>query len=255
MMLPNFSRVGVSSDRALLRELSHRINSELDSAIDLVSADAVLAATPEVKTALTNVVELLHRYADVHRALMMPVGNVTVDAAEYLFRLGRAMSRSSLERQNIRLVVAADTLRLKADRCWRLGLAVHELVANSARHASTEIHDRQIRIELKRSGALVKCAVFDQASGLADVQPVHGLPIVNDLSKSLGGHIGSNAESRSFILVFPLTDRERRADATALLRERRAARRRKSARPSAQRPAAVQQRRAPESATSQLHQN
>jgi two-component sensor histidine kinase len=256
MTVFNFSRLPVSDDRALLRELNHRINNELSSVIDLVSVSAVLADNPEVKTALSNVIELLHGYADVHRALMMPVCNVLVDAAEYLRRLGRAMNRSSLDHQNIRLAFAADTLPLEADRCWRLGLVVHELAAKLARQASIDSQRREIRIELKRSGPLVNCVVSDHESGSADGQPVHSLGIVNDLGKSLGGQIeqGSDAECTSFVLVFPLTEREQRANATLAWRVRRAARRRKSARPSAQRSVAVRLRAATESGPSQLHQ-
>jgi hypothetical protein len=57
----------------LLRELNHRINNEFTSAINLVAAGAVVAENPEVKATLSNVIELLHRHADVHRALAMPV--------------------------------------------------------------------------------------------------------------------------------------------------------------------------------------
>lgn len=254
MTVSNFRQL-ILDNRALIRELNHRINNEFSSAIDLISAGAVLADNPEVKTALSNVVELLHGYADVHRTLMMPVCNVLVDAAEYLRRLGRAMR--SLDRLNIHLVFAADTLPLGADRCWRLGLVVRELVENSSRHVSTDSQDREIRIELKRSGTLVNCAVSDHRSCLADVRPVRGLGIVYDLSKSLGGHLrkGSDGESPSFVMAFPLTEREQRANAIAIRRERSAARRRKSARPSAERPVAVRLRAATEGVSSQLHQH
>ena len=50
----------------LLRELNHRVNNELTSTICTISAKAV------VKAALFDVVDLLHGYADVHKALRMP---------------------------------------------------------------------------------------------------------------------------------------------------------------------------------------
>jgi two-component sensor histidine kinase len=45
------------------------------------------------------------------------------------------MSRCKLDRMNIRLVLAAETLPLESERCWRLALAIYELVTNAVRHA------------------------------------------------------------------------------------------------------------------------
>ena len=56
----------------LLRELNHRIKNELTSTIYAVSAKAVHSDSVAVKTALLDVVDLLHQCADVHRALRMP---------------------------------------------------------------------------------------------------------------------------------------------------------------------------------------
>jgi hypothetical protein len=58
-----------SPDESLLfRELNHRSNKELDSAIYAVSAKAVESDSVAVKAALLDVVDLLHQCADVHRA-------------------------------------------------------------------------------------------------------------------------------------------------------------------------------------------
>jgi two-component sensor histidine kinase len=233
------------NERTLLRELNHRINNEFASAINLVSAGAVLAENPEVKVALSGVAELLHKYADVHRALMVPVGGVLIDAAKYLRRLGLAMSRSILDRLNVHLLIAADTLPLESDRCWQLGLIIHELVTNAARHACFENGNGEIRVELKRSGAVVNCSVFDNGSVTATWKPGHGLRIVSDLAKILGGHIEHarsdsdiGERSRSVLLAFPLTERERRDNGSVAWRRRSNAPRFKSRHASSQAPAA-----------------
>jgi two-component sensor histidine kinase len=56
----------------LLHELNHRINNEYASAISAVSLAAAHSGNEDVKLALSAVNELLHSYADVHRALQMP---------------------------------------------------------------------------------------------------------------------------------------------------------------------------------------
>jgi two-component sensor histidine kinase len=60
------------NERTLVRELTHRINNQLASAINVVTAAAVRAAHPETKVALGNVTELLQEQANVHRVLAIP---------------------------------------------------------------------------------------------------------------------------------------------------------------------------------------
>ena len=80
----------------LLRELNHRFNSGLASAINLVSASAVRAEGSEAKRALSDMVELLHGYADVQQALAMPKGRALVDAATRIRSLPFVLMRKSL---------------------------------------------------------------------------------------------------------------------------------------------------------------
>jgi two-component sensor histidine kinase len=83
-----------------------------------------IPAMKEVKLALSAVNELLHSYADAHRALQMPEADGLVDAATYLRRLCLSISRSKLDHLQIHLVLAACPLLLRSDRCWRLGMIV-----------------------------------------------------------------------------------------------------------------------------------
>jgi hypothetical protein len=53
------------NERTLVRELTHRINDQLASAINVVTAAAVRAEHPETKVALGNVTELLQEQANV----------------------------------------------------------------------------------------------------------------------------------------------------------------------------------------------
>src|SRR6202165_3938353 len=110
-----------------LRELTHRTNNQLASAIDVVTTAAVRADNPEAKVALGNVVELLQEQANVHRVLAVPAGDSLVAAPQYLRRLCLAITRSRLEPIGVHLSFQADTLPLEPERCWRLGMAVHEL--------------------------------------------------------------------------------------------------------------------------------
>src|SRR6201984_3161684 len=99
--------VPLTDEAVVLRELNHRINSELTSAICAVSAKAVQSDSVAVKAALLDVVDLLHQCADVHRALRMPDQEGLTDAARYLQQLCFSITKYQLDRLSIRVSFSA----------------------------------------------------------------------------------------------------------------------------------------------------
>jgi two-component sensor histidine kinase len=194
----------ISEQHMLLHELNHRINNEFAAAISGVSVAAARSSNEEVKATLTAVAELLHRQATVHRILQMPEHDTPVDAAAYLRQLCLSVSRSRLDASEIRLVLSVQPLRLQAERCWRLGMIVHELISNAARHAFKD-RGGEIRVAVWQDGALVKCSVQDSGSVTANIQPGQGLKIVDSLSRVLGGRLRQTfgAQGSTSLLVFP----------------------------------------------------
>jgi two-component sensor histidine kinase len=194
----------IPQEHVLLHEMSHRINNEFAAAIGLVTVAAARTGNEEVKAALTGVAELLHRYADGHRLLQMPDHDTLVDTAAYLRQLCLAISRSRLDAREISLVLSAQPLRLQAERCWRLGMIVHELISNAARHAFAN-RGGAIRVAVWQDGGFVKCSVQDSGSVTTSIQPGHGLRIVNSLSRALGGRFRQTfgVQGSKSLLVFP----------------------------------------------------
>ena len=190
----------------LLHELNHRINNEYASAISAVSFAAAHSCNEEVKMVLSAVNELLHSYADVHRALQMPEVDRLIDAATYLRQLCLSISRSKLDHLEIHLVLAVCPLLLRSDRCWRLGMIVYELITNAARHACSG-GKREIRVELLRGGSYVICKVQDNGSPPKSVVPGRGL-IVHEFVKTLDGNFKRKFGSNGTIslLAFPYSD-------------------------------------------------
>jgi len=141
----------------------------------------------------------------------VPDRDVLIDAAEYLRKLSLTESRSKLNRMNIHLLLSTETLPLEAERCWVLGLIVHELMTNAVRHACFDGRDGEIKIKLTCAGSWVNCRVTDNGSGLGRIKPGRGLRIVGELAKSLGGRMGHSFGTTwtSFALDFPDAARAR----------------------------------------------
>jgi two-component sensor histidine kinase len=153
----------------LMRELSHRINNEFTSAIGVISLAAARSGSSEVKAALSDVSDRLHRYADVHRTMQMPEYQTYINAALYLQHLCLSISRSRLEPNNIKLILAVRPLSLPSDRCWRLGMIVYELITNSARHAFQGTEGK-VLVELHSAGNFFECRVSDDGKSLRQIQ-------------------------------------------------------------------------------------
>ena len=61
----------ITNDYLLVRELAHRLNNEYASLIGLTSQLASRSNSSKVKAALSEVINALHNYAGMHRALQM----------------------------------------------------------------------------------------------------------------------------------------------------------------------------------------
>jgi two-component sensor histidine kinase len=183
------------------------------NAIYAVSAKAVQSDSVEVKAALLDVVDLLHQWGDVHRALHMPEQGHLTEAARYLQRLCFAVTKYRLDRLAIRVLFSADNLRLEGERCWKLGLIVSELLTNVARHAQFDARDPELRVELMLAGNVVKCRVSDNGSAPEPVRRGRGLSIIGELASSLGGRVHTSCadDGSFFLLTFPLIEAEQRA--------------------------------------------
>src|SRR5581483_9823791 len=219
--------------RTLLLEQHHLAETEFASAIDLVAVAAVRSESAEVKATLGELAQRLQHYAVLQRTLAVPERyDVLVNSPEYLERLGLSMSRSRLDDMQIHLVVAAQSLPLRSDRCQRLGLMVHELITNAARHACFGGRAGEIRVELQRAGPSAKCIVTDNGSPVAGFKPGRGLKIVNELVKGMAGRLQHRLGDAGAccVVVFPLTERELAAEEAAAARRAKTARRLKAIR-------------------------
>ncbi|NEU97110.1 ATP-binding protein [Bradyrhizobium uaiense] len=206
-----------TDESLLLRELNHRINNDLTSAICAVSSKAVESDNMEVKLALLDVVDLLHEYADVHGALRMPDRGRLRDAAQYLQQLCASITKCRLAPLTVRVMFSADDLLLENERSWKLGLIVSELLTNVARHAQFDSRNPVVRVELCVAGNVAKCRISDNGSVPEPVRRGRGLTIIGELANRLGGRIQAfcDKEGSSFLLSFPLTRAEQRAARTA----------------------------------------
>jgi two-component sensor histidine kinase len=194
-------------ERVLLKELTHRINNEFASVIQVVSSKAAKSPDENVKVALAGVIEQLHSYARVHHALQMPANNDRIDASEYLRNLCQSISRSKLEDLNVELVLVEHSFQMSSERCWVMGMIVAELITNALRHAFGYQAGGKIQIECRTCGSFVECRVSDDGSDSSrEYRPGTGLKIIEELAGALGAGFRFNfgESGAEALLVFPI---------------------------------------------------
>jgi two-component sensor histidine kinase len=195
----------ITNEYLLVRELAHRLNNEYASLIGFTSGIALRSSSAEVKAALSEVTNLLHNYAGVHRALQMPSYSTTIDASSYIRTLCLSIKRARLDRRGIELELAESPLELHSEQCWKLGMIVSELITNSVRHAFGD-RGGKIRIELSSFGPFAQCSFMDNGSSKYSSTPGQGLKIVDALASELNGEIVHRfgIEGATSILIFPI---------------------------------------------------
>ena len=142
----------------------------------------------------------------LQRTLEQPAANALVDVPSYLRVLCQAISRTRLQQRGIELVFAEHPFQMGAEKCWKFGLILSELIMNSEQHA---FHQRggRIHVELTSSGLLARCTVVDNGSSQGPYSPGKGLAIVDELARSFNGRIVHRfgAEGAMSVLTFPST--------------------------------------------------
>jgi two-component sensor histidine kinase len=118
----------------LVEEFSHRVFNEYTEAISMLSLAASRADSDSAKVTLAMAADRLRDHAASHRTLLPPTFEGAANLADYIGQICRAFTKATLADRGIRLILRTDDVVLPADRCWRVGLVVAELIRNAARH-------------------------------------------------------------------------------------------------------------------------
>lgn len=173
----------------LVEEITHRVVNEYTQAIASLVLAAAEAPDPGSQAALRAAAARLRAYAEAHRALRAPCGTELLDFGDYLQTLCAALASAGLRDRGVHLTLIPCAVAVAAERCWRVGLIVSELVANAARHAFAGAGGR-VRIETYTVGSWVCCRVSDDGCAPVDApRPGLGRTVVERLASELGGEI------------------------------------------------------------------
>ena len=186
---PSASGLGeLSASLILVEEVSHRVLNDYARAVAALRLAAKQLSDPAARGVMMEVAESLQVRAEAHRILQPPRGETQLHLGDYLQGVCAAISAASLAGVGIRLTLVREDLLLPADRCWRLGLVIAELVTNAARHG-LGWSAGDIRVEMLVEGGEICCQVADNGGSTGCLKAGRGQHIVSALLEGYGGTV------------------------------------------------------------------
>jgi len=184
----------------MVEEMAHRVVNEYTLAICTLSLAAARSSSLEARETLAQAARRLQDYAEAHRALQAPTASGPIELSAYLQRLCGAIVRAGLEERGVSLTLIERTVMLDAERCWRVGLIVSELITNAVRHGFGG-QGGAIVVEVMASDRQVRCRVADNGRPGRAAAPGRGSRIVDALVQELDGHVERRFSDRGGVVV------------------------------------------------------
>ena len=197
----------------LVEEINHRVVNEYSEAIASLSLAASRAANETTKDALMKAAGRLRDHAESHRALLPPASDRGVNLADYVGRLCNAFAQSTLAEREVLLLLDAADIVLPADRCWRIGLVIAELIRNAARHG-LKGRGGKISVHLVKNAAQLMCLVRDTGQPTPRSTPGRGQRLIVSLVNDLDGSVdwSFTPEGARALVLLPLHEPGRLAE-------------------------------------------
>lgn len=202
-------------------EMSHRIMNSFQLLHGLVSMQTATVTDPAARKAVEQAFSRIQAMALVQRRLFEATRNdlATLDAADYLQRLGESLTGAFIDTGRCTLAIdAPHGIAMPAAQASSMGLIVTELVLNALKHAFGAQQRGTVTVRFEARGNDRRLTVTDDGVGLPDdagtAKPAGsgrgmGMTLVHGLVRQLGGKLeidrpdqGGRPGTR-FVLTFP----------------------------------------------------
>jgi PAS domain S-box-containing protein len=206
----NELRRSLDEKDVLLREIHHRVKSNLQSITGLLSLQAIHNSDDTVVKALKDSRLRIRTMALIHETLYQAEDLTSIDMRHFVSRLVSNLAISyGADPDRITLKVEVEDVNINVDTAIPVGLIINELVSNALIHAFQPQGKGQVRISFDTVGeSRFRLAVADNGAGFPERVDILksdslGMQLVSSLSEQLGSAIElSSDKGASFQLEF-----------------------------------------------------
>jgi PAS domain S-box-containing protein len=206
-------RESLAEKESLLREVHHRVKSNLQVITSLLRLESGRATQPGIKSVLGDIQGRIRSMALLHESLYRSGTFAAVDLGGYLKQIATQTFRSLVTAPSavlLQLDLASASATVEMDQAMPCGLLVNELVTNCLKHGFPAGHAGEVRVELHRvdGGPSLCLRVSDTGIGLpADFEEKRGLSLglqlVADLARQIGGRLETGPDTTFTITFVP----------------------------------------------------
>jgi PAS domain S-box-containing protein len=205
----------------LLREVHHRVKSNLQMILSLIRLQADRIRDPRLLTAFEETQARVRAIAGVHERLYASPDFATIHLEPYLRALVYDVHSSHKAGDRIGVEIDVADLALEIDDAVPLGLIANELIGNAFEHAFPEGRRGTVAVKVsyqRRDGqnepsARAQLEIGDDGVGLPagfrlEAQDSLGFDLIRILTRQLRGEVAVRraASGARFELSFPLTE-------------------------------------------------
>lgn len=175
----------------LMRDIHHRVKNNLQVTISLLMVQANQFSDPAVRAAFADTQERLQSIGLLHEALYQTDKISRVDLADYIRRLGGALSEAhGAADRGIALDLDLEPLEIDPTKAVPYALILSEVVSNAFKHAFADGHAGRIGIALRKQGDGLFLRIRDDGPGLPAGERrsgAVGMTLIEALVQQVGG--------------------------------------------------------------------
>jgi two-component sensor histidine kinase len=181
--------LGEENQFLLLREMNHRFANSFMALAGMVRREFGWSPPPGLQQSLDRLETRIVSFAELHRFLAVGAEPGWISAQSYIERLCEALAEALLKPLGVHCEVSADPAFFPGEYCEIIGLAVAELVINSAKHGFRGRDDGLVGIEFLNTAKTWACIVSDNGTGASVTSIGVGSKILGTLLGQLGAEI------------------------------------------------------------------
>jgi len=191
-------------DKAILfKGAYHRFKETLVFVENIVKMELKSARCDESGSVIHLIEEKIKGIRVIYDQLLVSGNSDVVSVKSYLEDLVPALLAFMSNSSSVTLVKEIEDFEMKKDDILLLGIIVHELFSNIAKHAFNNSSENIITFRLIRKGSYVSLSIHDNGPGLPtdfniDTSSGFGLFLVNTLSEQLNGHFSIKNKNGTF---------------------------------------------------------
>jgi two-component sensor histidine kinase len=186
-------RSALDEQRALLRELNHRVKNNLEVVDSLLSLQAGFVHDVQARHILAETSNRVRAIADIHRLLYDTPSLTQVDLGLFATKLAHALFPFyGVAEDRVRFELKGERLEIDLHRAVALGMIINELLSNALKHAFPGGLAGTIELKIDARCGVLELA--DNGIGLPtsldfNHPPSLGLQLVQTLARQVGGTI------------------------------------------------------------------